>query len=353
MTVHQSRKLLATALLGLSATAATLAFHTPAASAIVGGEPIDITAVPWQVSLQDSSGHFCGGSVIGPSLILTAAHCTEGTAPGEITVHAGVGNLNDGGGQVRSVTKIFENGAYFATGTSDASVLVLSAPLTFDATVQAIALGNADDVAGATTGITTGWGTTSDNEEAPTSDQLLAAEVPLVDDGTCAIALDAEDEGFDPATETCAGGTGADSCYGDSGGPLVVVAADGTPRLVGVVSWGVECGGAAPGVYSDVPGLTTWITSITPDTPSEDRPVDTGDGESDDEYGWDDINAECRDDWSWEEDDEYVDDEYIDDEYVLDEYVDDEYVDDEYVDEEYVDEWDDEYMLEDEYLFGE
>lgn len=342
MTNHLPRKWLATALLAISATAGTLALNASSASAIVGGEPIAITEVPWQVSLQDSSGHFCGGSVISASLILTAAHCTEGTAPGEITVRAGIGNLNDGGGQVRAVAKIFENGAYFTTGTSDASVLVLSAPLTFDATVQAIALGSADDVAGATTAITTGWGATSEDEEAPTSDQLLSAEMPLVDDGTCAIALDAEDEGFDPATETCAGGTGADSCYGDSGGPLVVFAADGTPRLVGVVSWGIVCGGASPGVYSDVAGLAPWITSITPDTPADDRPIDTGDGEGgewddgdwddeyvdDDEYGWDDIADECRDDWYWEDDDEYVDEEF----------------DDEYVE----DEWSDEYMFADE-----
>ena len=338
--ISRTRRWLATTLLGLSMTAAMLAFNTSSAAAIVGGEPINITDVPWQVSLQDSSGHFCGGSVIGASLILTAAHCTEGTSPSEITVHAGIANLNDNGGQVRSVTKIFENGAYFTTGTSDASVLVLSSPLTFDATVQAIALGSADDLANATTAVTTGWGATSEDEQAPPSDQLLSAEMPLVDDGACGIALGAEDADFDPATETCAGGTGADSCYGDSGGPLVVVGADGTPRLVGVVSWGIECGGASPGVYSDVPGLSLWITSITADTPASDRPIDTGaggesgDGDINDEYvvddgyGWDDINDECRDPWSF--DDGSVDDGSVD------EYSDDS------------NSWDDDYMFADE-----
>ncbi|MEQ1874914.1 MAG: serine protease, partial [Ilumatobacteraceae bacterium] len=224
----RGRRLLATALLGLATTAATLAFNTSPAAAIVGGEPIGITDAPWQVSLQDSSGHFCGGSVIGASLILTAAHCTEGMSPAQITVRAGISNLNDTTGQTRGVAKIFENGEYFTTGTSDASVLVLSSPLTFDATVQAIALGSADDVADSTTAVTTGWGATIDNEESPSSDQLLAAEMPLIDDGSCESALDAQDADFDPDTETCAGGTGADSCYGDSGGPLVVMAADGT-----------------------------------------------------------------------------------------------------------------------------
>ena len=318
----RTRRMVATALLGLSTTAAMLVLNTSPVTAIVGGEPINIIDVPWQVSLQDSGGHFCGGSVIGASLILTAAHCTEGIAPSEITVHAGIANLDDNGGQVRSVTKIFENDAYFTTGTSDASVLVLSSPLIFDATVQAITLGSARDVANATTAITSGWGATSEDEQAPPSDQLLSAEMPLVDDGACGIVLGAEDADFDPATETCAGGTGADSCYGDSGGPLVVVASDGTPRLVGVVSWGIECGGASPGVYSDVPGLSPWITSITPDTPASDRPVDTsagdGDGgewddgyEVDDDYNWDDIDDDCRD--PSPADGEYTGDEWFDD----------------------------------------
>lgn len=336
-----SRRLVTTltTLLALATTAAMLAFNSSPAAAIVGGEPIDITEAPWQVSLQDSSGHFCGGSVIGASLVLTAAHCTEGMDAGEITVHAGIGNLATDGGQVRSVSKIFENGDYFATGTSDASVLVLAAPLTFDATVQAIALGTDGDAAGATTAIATGWGATGESETSPTSDELLSAEMPLIDDTVCVTALNAEDADFDPATETCAGGTGADSCYGDSGGPLVVIAADGTPRLVGVVSWGVECGGSSPGVYADVAGLTAWITSITPETPAAERPVGSDDGGWDDaddeyvvdeEYGWDDINDDCRD-WSWDE--EYGEDEEYDEEYSEDDYY-----------------WDDEYMFEDEYL---
>ncbi|MEQ1874935.1 MAG: trypsin-like serine protease, partial [Ilumatobacteraceae bacterium] len=164
---------------------------------------------------------------------------------------------------------------------------------------------------------------------------------------------------FDPDTETCAGGTGADSCYGDSGGPLVVMAADGTARLVGVVSWGIECGGASPGVYADVAGLNSWITSITPDSPATDRPTgsdeeigewDDGDWDDeyvvDDEYGWDDIDDDCRDDWNSEDDDGW-EDEYDseDDDYEFDDY---EFDDSEFDDEYY---WDDEYILEDEDIF--
>jgi len=115
----------------------------------------------------------------------------------------------------------------------------------------------------------------SESDEAG-SNQLLEATVPLVSDAACAFL------GIDAATEACAGGTGTDSCYGDSGGPLTIIGADGTPKLAGVVSWGEECGGTAPGVYADVPGLAGFINQAangavapaTPDQPPASEPTD-------------------------------------------------------------------------------
>lgn len=69
---------------------------------------------------------------------------------------------------------------------------------------------------------------------------------------------------FDLATSLCAGASnGADSCRGDSGGPLKTVGR--RQALVGVVSWGPDCGGGteAPGVYTRVSFYAKWIKKVT------------------------------------------------------------------------------------------
>merc|ERR1712135_273116 len=45
-------------------------------SRIVNGEAATSTAVaPWQVSLQRSGSHFCGGSIISAGFVMSACHC--------------------------------------------------------------------------------------------------------------------------------------------------------------------------------------------------------------------------------------------------------------------------------------
>lgn len=72
--------------LALAAAAAVIPLASPAPAAtggvIIGGQPVDIAQSPWTVALSSRdrfggtrAGQFCGGVVIGPTLVLTAAHC--------------------------------------------------------------------------------------------------------------------------------------------------------------------------------------------------------------------------------------------------------------------------------------
>uniref|UniRef100_A0A8D2PPF8 Transmembrane serine protease 4 n=1 Tax=Zosterops lateralis melanops TaxID=1220523 RepID=A0A8D2PPF8_ZOSLA len=47
---------------------------------VLGGSPAAIEAWPWQVSLQYRKEHICGGSIIAPGWVLTAAHCFKDKA---------------------------------------------------------------------------------------------------------------------------------------------------------------------------------------------------------------------------------------------------------------------------------
>lgn len=46
-------------------------------TSIVGGYPVNITQVPWQISVHHRKRHICGGSIISDQWILTAAHCVD------------------------------------------------------------------------------------------------------------------------------------------------------------------------------------------------------------------------------------------------------------------------------------
>ena len=54
---------------------------------IVGGTEAPINSWPWQAMLMTSSNRqFCGGSLIDPSWVLTAAHCVRGLSSSKVKV---------------------------------------------------------------------------------------------------------------------------------------------------------------------------------------------------------------------------------------------------------------------------
>ncbi|GAA1923216.1 serine protease [Streptomyces sodiiphilus] len=258
---HHVRSLL-TALL-LSLPPAVLPSAAGAEEVIVGGYPVGAAEHPWAVAVASRahlgdhrSGQFCGGAVVGPRAVLTAAHCLSpqvtGVDPADIrdlTVIAGRSDLRKDEGREIPVRSLWINpGHDRRTNAGDFAVLILSEPLPAH---HAVPLAGEGDPAYApgTPADVYGWGDTSGRGSFAM--ELHSARVRLLADTSCASAYRDSTAGvFDPESMLCAAvwSGGRDACQGDSGGPLVAYG-----RLVGLVSWGSGCGEPGqPGVYSRV-----------------------------------------------------------------------------------------------------
>ncbi|XP_012864950.1 PREDICTED: transmembrane protease serine 4 [Dipodomys ordii] len=233
---------------------------------VVGGEEASVDSWPWQVSVQYNQQHVCGGSILDPLWILTAAHCFRKYLDvSNWKVRAGSDQL--GNFPSLPVAKIFVTKHNpLSPKEKDIALVKLQHPLTFSATVRPICLPFFDEtLAPATPLWVIGWGLTEQNG-GKMSDTLLQATVQVIDSTRC----NAEDAYQGEVSEKmlCAGlpGGGVDTCQGDSGGPLMYQSDQW--QVVGIVSWGYGCGGpSTPGVYTKVTAYLDWIYTVRKSEP--------------------------------------------------------------------------------------
>ena len=93
---------------------------------IVGGEPAPLGSVPYQVSVYHGGGHACGGAIVGPDTIVTAAHCCFST-PINFKIHAGLNSMlsPESGAQLNlAVKKIIRHPGY-APGSYDNDICIM------------------------------------------------------------------------------------------------------------------------------------------------------------------------------------------------------------------------------------
>jgi len=234
--------------------------HKPA---IIGGSAVSIETSPWQVFIVMRGTSQCSGSLVSPTMVVTAAHCLAGYGANEIRVWAGITKTSERSwAQEMPVASTNANSSFdVRTFSNDIGVITLAKPVDITGKVYPIALpfGVTPNTwpANGTAGTITGWGVTTPTS-AMTSDQLMRAEVSVLAGPADACGQYGPD--LDPAQDVCAGSpVGAvDACQGDSGGPLVIQGA--VPILAGLVSSGNECAKAGyPGLYTRITSFLPWL----------------------------------------------------------------------------------------------
>eukprot|EP00984_Skeletonema_dohrnii_P002303 scaffold798_cov142-Skeletonema_dohrnii-CCMP3373.AAC.8 len=234
-----------------------------ASTRIIGGTYAVEDRFSFAVSLQ-TSGHFCGGSLIAKDMVLSAAHCAyDGGTPNYDAVikqHDHSEWWDQDLDRVDAAREYIHPDYSENTNNFDVMVVKLARPTSANVATVKLNSSNSKPFPNASVSVV-GWGVT---QTGYTSDELKEVEVKAVSQASCRSSY-----GFNTITDTmlCAADPNEDSCQGDSGGPLFLKGENASEdEQVGIVSWGYGCADSNyPGVYVRVSAVHDFIKGIVCD----------------------------------------------------------------------------------------